>query len=187
MNIMFSKEFMPSEEDTELSEIDQEIKLPVISDAFQLASLYKKDNEALETIEDHNSLIKIYSNNIFDSNPEFNILHNLKTIYNTLTGTKGRTSLTSGQFTKIYANIDYLRSGQLQKPDMSLVFTSMVGRFKTVMDFTDFTLAMFKLFVKYKGKISKTNPTGSEKDKTADETSEELFPEFLDKIVEELE
>jgi D-alanine-D-alanine ligase-like ATP-grasp enzyme len=45
MNIMFSKEFMPDEDDIELSEIDQEIKVPVLSDAFQLASLYRKDNE----------------------------------------------------------------------------------------------------------------------------------------------
>jgi hypothetical protein len=172
MNIMFSKEFMPAEDDIELSEIDQEIKLPVLSDAFQLASLYRKDNEWLDTIEEHNSLIKIYSNDIFDPDPEFNVLHNLKIIYNTLTGTKGRQSLNSGQFTKMYANIDHLRSGMLQKPDMSLVFSSMVGRYKTMMDFTDFTLAMFKLFVKFKDK--------------SEETHESQFPEFLDKIKEEL-
>ena len=102
MNIMFEGEFMSDEK--ELSEIDLEIKLPMMSDVFQLANLYRKNRDGLTGLEEHNSLTKIYCNSVFNPNPEYNVFPNMKVIYNTLTGTKGRSSLGSSQFSKLYAN-----------------------------------------------------------------------------------
>ena len=68
---------------------------------------------------------------------------------------------------------------------MSLVFSSLVGRFKSMMTFTDFSNAMYKVFIKHKGKNFKRIFLGVilEED---EESYEELFPSFLEKIIEDL-
>ena len=189
LNIMFEKDFM-SDEENEISEIDKDIKMPMLTDTLHLARLYARNREALEEIIEYNSLTKIYFNYVFNPNEAFNVLWNLKIIYNSLTGTKGKGSLTNGQFIKLYSLVEHLRLGELQKPDMALIFSSLVGRFKSMMDFTDFKNAMFKLFVKYKGKdiylswiIWVIGPI--EKNDSAD-SYEMLFPNFIMKVVEDL-
>ena len=151
MNILFEKEF--SEEEPELCEIDKEIKLPLLSDVITLANKFRKDNSALESIDEYGCLKKIYTNSVFDPNPDLSVQHNLKRIYNCCTGLKGKASLTSGQFTKIFTNSKFIKTCNLVKHDMGIVFTSVLGKMKTVMDFSDFWAAMFKLFIKAKGTV----------------------------------
>ena len=152
LNIMFEKDFCSEEK--ELSEIDQEIKTPLLSDTLQLASLYRKDRAALDLIEEHNSLQKIYSDSVFDPESEFDIMQNLLIIYNKLTGTKGKAAIGSSQFAKLFTIWEYLRIGFLVKHDIPVIFSAIVGRYKTQMDFRDFGEAMFRLFKKYKGKLN---------------------------------
>mmetsp|Transcript_5660 Transcript_5660/g.4871 ORF Transcript_5660/g.4871 Transcript_5660/m.4871 type:complete len:309 (+) Transcript_5660:352-1278(+) len=173
LNIMYEKDFMSGE--SELCKIDQEIKQPMLSDVLQLANVYRKNRDALNGVDEHNSLSKIYCNSVFDPDEEFNVFPNLKIIYNSLTGIRGRSSLTSSQFMKLFSNIEYLKLGRLKKPDMTLVFSSLVGRYKSMMTFSDFSNGMYKLFIKYKGAISEDG-----------ETYETLYPGFLEKIVEEI-
>ena len=149
MNILFEKEF--SEEEPELWEIDKEIKLPLISDVIELANMFRKDNSSLDSIEQHNSLNKIYSNSVFKPDSDLNVQHNLKRIYNSCSGLKGKASITSGQFSKMFTTSKSIKTYNLVKHDMGIVFTSVLGRMKTVMDFSDFCSAMYKLFLKAKG------------------------------------
>lgn len=173
MNIMFETGYMGSEEEVELSEIDKEIKLPLVSDAFCLANKYRKDHMSLNEIDEYNSLYKIYTNTIKGCDTEFDVAHNIKTIYDLLTGTKGKTALTSSQFTKLYTLSKFLKLGKAVKHDMAVIFASIVGRCKSMMSFMDFNNAMVKLFNKF------VDPSS--------EISGKLdFPTFLRNIVEEL-
>eukprot|EP00345_Euplotes_harpa_P010964 CAMPEP_0168338212 /NCGR_PEP_ID=MMETSP0213-20121227/12694_1 /TAXON_ID=151035 /ORGANISM="Euplotes harpa, Strain FSP1.4" /LENGTH=132 /DNA_ID=CAMNT_0008343935 /DNA_START=48 /DNA_END=443 /DNA_ORIENTATION=- len=123
--------------------------------------MFRKNKEALESIDRHKSMAKIYSNSVFHPNPEFNMLHNVKIIFNFLTGLKKKDTITSSQFTKLYASSQTLVNNErLVKHDMALVFTAVLGKLKTVMDFTDFKYAMYKLYLKSKG--SKKDLTESE-------------------------
>lgn len=145
MNIMFEKEFaMGDTEEKELSEIDKCIKLPMISDALNLANLFRKDSGALQDIDEYNSLFKIYENSIDMCTGELDAVHNLKTIYDFTTGTKGKIAITSGQFSKLFNSVEYMRLGKLVKHDMAVIFSSVVGRNKSMMDFMDFNYAVYK-------------------------------------------
>ena len=75
LNIMFEKDFMSSE-GSEVSPIDLEIKKPMLSDALQLAQLFAKNRRALEGIDEHNNLTKIYSDSVFHPETEFNVQSN---------------------------------------------------------------------------------------------------------------
>ncbi|CAI2363799.1 unnamed protein product [Moneuplotes crassus] len=176
LNILFEKDFMNSS-DSEISQIDLDIKKPMLSDAIQLAQLFAKDRSSLDDIVQHNSLTKIYYDSVFSPRTEFDVQHSCKIIYNSLSGLKGKSCLTSGQFAKLYTLSEHISLSDIQKTDLTLAFSSLVGRFKSMMTLADFKEAMFKLFTKYQ-----KNQGGSD----SEESLEDLFPGFLQKIVEDI-
>lgn len=161
----------------EASDIDREIKLPMVSDAFQLADIYRQDNLALENIHDHHSLIKIYSNSLSKPDQELNLYHNLKIIYDSLAGEKGVPALSPTNFGALFHKVEFLRQGLLQESDLDVIYSNSVGREESLLSFTCFPSALYQLFVKFKGPIYES---GSE------EILESMFPGFVARIVSEL-
>lgn len=135
-----------------VSEIDKEIKLPMMCDALKLADIYLRDSSALDHIDQFHSLTKIYANSTVTPNEDLSVLHNLKIIYDTLAGDKGIRSINLDQFANLYNLADHVRQGPISSEDFSVVFSSIVGRDETQLSFANFTDAMYELFAKYKGK-----------------------------------
>jgi len=75
LNVMYEPDFMNPEE-KQISQIDMDIKKPMISDAFQLAQMFAKNRNALNDIEEHNSLFKIYSDSVFFPKTDYHVQHN---------------------------------------------------------------------------------------------------------------
>lgn len=178
-------------------EIDREIKVPMLTDVFQLGDIYRKDRSALDSIDEYRSLLRVYSNSSTTPNPELNVLLNSKLIYDFLAGGKGEKTLSQVQFTQLYHKVESLRQGMLLEEDVEIVYAYTAGRDESLMSFSDFTLGLYHLFVKYKGKLSLKplylltanlyRNIGPIYDSNAEDILESLYPGFLSKIISELD
>lgn len=85
----------------------------------------------------------------------------------------------------------------LLEEDVEIVYAYAAGRDESLMSFSDFSLALYQLFVKYKGKfnlkliyLSTVNLyqfIGPIYDSNSEDILESLYPGFLSKIISELD
>lgn len=116
--------------------------------------MYRKDQFALDNVNTHHSLVKIYSNSLSKPEPSLNVLHNIKIIYDCLAEGKGEPTITPAQFASLLHKAEVLSQGQLQESDMEIIYTINTGRQGNYMNLVEFLAAMYHLFVRYKGKLN---------------------------------
>lgn len=179
----------------EPSDIDRDIKFPMICDVLQLVDMFRKDKFALDNVNNHHSLVKIYSNSLSNPEPDLNVLHNIKIIYDSLAEGKGEATITPAQFATLLHKSEALRQGHLQESDMEVIYSMSIGRQENHMNLVEFSSVIYQLFIRHKGKhisfeiifgpanlicIDHNYEGGSE------EMLESMFPGFLNKIVSEM-
>ena len=106
--------------DADICEVDLYVKSRLVTDTIKLA---KKPRDKLEEIDEFGSLTKIHP---CDAGEEamtdiYTLVHNLRTIFYTITPIKSKTQVTAQMFEKLYKKKVISTSG-MQKIDMSLAF-----------------------------------------------------------------
>mmetsp|Transcript_41296 Transcript_41296/g.47604 ORF Transcript_41296/g.47604 Transcript_41296/m.47604 type:complete len:246 (+) Transcript_41296:750-1487(+) len=133
-----------------LSEIDQEIKLPLMTDTLTLLEMYRRDKTSLDNIDEFGYMTKVYSNSVFNSSTNLNLLNNLKILCNYVILCEKKCSITLLQWTNFISSLSYFKTECLNVPKADEIFEAFLENEKTGLGFNQFCQAFRNAYLSSK-------------------------------------